>query len=231
MDKHTNSGQLQKNDKQSSHIVRQFVKHTNDIDEKTALKKLDALLSGLLYRGGCSTPNDLLLYQSGLLAQSERKSVQVHLKTCLHCRQELTQIANGIAIMPQPSILEQMTQPFKRVLQAIFVSTPKPAFALRGDEKQESMYQTEEHQIVLTLEPPMAEENMWQLEGQVLPSGDTISLSEEGMINLVNNGNIVSHDVIDDFGYFSLENIEAGQYSLQLKWQMTCIAINELNIS
>src|SRR5688500_12617448 len=64
-------------------------------NEVTVLQQMNTLFAAALgdERANCPETDELLQYQAGLLNQARQQRVQVHLKTCDYCQDELAELS------------------------------------------------------------------------------------------------------------------------------------------
>jgi hypothetical protein len=121
-----------------------------------------------------------------------------------------------------------------RVLSALAVSPsgqPQP-LAIRGREAQQRRYRADEYELFLSISPPLAAEGRWQLEGQVLEQGLPLAGGPGDAVQLLSPaGELVALDVVDDFGYFALNDVVAGRYRLLVELPGTQILLEDLDVA
>lgn len=193
------------------------------------LRAMDALLHSALHRASCPELDDLLLYQAGLLTRGEQQRIKRHAAGCEVCREELAHLAEPLAAPASPSIAERLTDVGKRILTAFLQpGTPQPALALRGNEQRRYEYRAGDYQVVLALVPPVAGENIWQIEGQI--SGPAGAQFAGAAAQAVQAGATVAQDRIDEFGFFALEQLVPGTYALQIDLPSARILIADITL-
>lgn len=193
--------------------------------ETADLRLMEVAFQTALYRIDCPQTDTLLHYHLGMLSAKEQKQVQEHFVTCPNCRAEAQRF------LPQPispSWLERLSQAGRTVLEAVQVAQMQPVLALRGEVHQK-LYQVGKYQLVLATEPPVATENRWGLEGQVMLLTE-ITAVLQGRASLWQGDALIANDLVDEFGYFELKNIEAGDYTLHIELLADNLIINPLTI-
>ncbi len=201
--------------------------------EAASLKEMDTLFSAALYRQSCPEADDLLQYQAGFLSHQEKKTVQQHLASCPHCQAELAQIESiSLEDAPQPiSPLNTLKGVGQKIIEAILLPTPsQPTFALRGHQAQSFIYEAEGYQIIIAKKPPIVPAaKQWQVEGQISLPTDPMT-EFEGNASLLQNGQSTQEDIVDDFGYFAMESVSVGTYTLAIQLPSTHIHIKDFTI-
>jgi anti-sigma factor RsiW len=201
-------------------------------EEAASLQQMNLLFAAAYYRAECPESELLLRYQAGLLAPAENKRVQRHVKSCQDCQAELVALAGE----SPPSALNRLgtavSQSLKeigrQVIEAVLLPNQmQPALALRGESQQHAVYQAGPYQIILAKVPPVAVRNVWQVEGQL--TGDD---SEEmnGRVSLQRGEELVASDNLDEFGFFALEEVPPGRYTLQIEVASSLVSLADLTI-
>jgi len=234
----------------SAEVRQQIEQSPALLADAAALGLVDTLLQLAQDEADQPTPDDLLAYQAGLLDQPERARIDAWLERAPHLQAELAELEPpaDFALTGQlespvqpvsiaPSWLERLQQHGQTILRALQLpAAPPTALALRGDEPDRQLYQVEGYQIVLALTPPLAGEQIWQLEGQLSPTGGA-DLLPAGTVHFsaADQPQPLAQDRVDEFGYFSLEAIlESGPdklYTLAISLPETLILIEEIALS
>ena len=196
--------------------------------EVADLQVVNALLDNVFQQSDCPDEDVLLAYQAGFLSRSEQKIIQQHLPDCSYCTQFVAHL-QVISEQPDP-LLTRIIQTGKRILAGIFQpKMPQPALALLGDEQQQYVYQADPYQIILTTTIPLQGSNLWEIEGHILNHSNPQMLYE-GQVSLLQDAKDVTNDEIDEFGFFALEDIHPGRYTLHIELSNTIIPIENLTI-
>lgn len=194
--------------------------------EVASLRLLEVSFQAALERAYCPETDVLLQYHMNMLSAAERQQVQNHVLTCPDCQAELRHF------LPQPaplSWIERLRQAGRTLVEAIQLPPPmQPTFVLRGSVQEES-YQAGNYQIVLAKEPPIAAENRWGLEGQVIHNENPVAVLQ-GHVSLWQADSLIAQDEVDSFGYFGLANIAAGVYTLHIELQVDDMIVNNVTI-
>lgn len=197
--------------------------------ELAELTDLSGFFGGALFRMACPPAEDLLGYQANLLGLGDRREIDLHLHTCAHCQAELAELAavpSATAPAPAPGLGDRLRQAGRRLIDAVLITpATQPVLQLRGDERASLIYQAGDFQVILAKVPPVVAENIWQIEGQLMAESpeaqrliDTLgSLT----VRLLGPGDpasapVLNEDVVDDLGFFSLEGVTSGTYTIEI---------------
>lgn len=214
-------------------VVRQIEQSPELLAEAVALQAVDALLASALEPADALTIDDLLLYQAGLLNPEE----QQHVEQQLAAHPDMQTMLDALALPAEapttpagPSLRERLRQAGRQVLEALRLPAPQqPAMAVRGSEQRHTAYQADGFQVLLVLTPPVLDENIWQLEGQILPE-DEQPMPTDATVHLLQDSEPVVSDAIDEFGFFALDQLGAGTYTLQIDLAATSILIEHVSV-
>ena len=210
------------------------------------LRAADAWLGAALYRDRCPSPLTLLEYQSGFLPPAERRQVADHLRTCAECQQELSELATPVETpqrTPQPTVpvsrsgrqdkpfLQQLKAAGKRLLTAVQLPAPRPAApAWRGEDQPVRIYRAGAYRVVLSVVPPLVGNGPCQIEGQILHQEDVSSEPLRGTVQLWRQGKVWGQEAVDDLGFFALDNMPRGRYTLTLDLPEMGIVVEDFAI-
>lgn len=210
--------------------------------EVAALLQTEALLSSILYRANCPDADELLLYHAHLLPQARQQVIDQHTAGCAQCTQDLHELIAGLRMVssdkpsatPAPRLSHSMQEYLEqavRLIQAVLQPLPaQPAFAVRGSESRTLSYQAGNYQIILTLEPPVVAENVWQIEGQILHQQDATLVPHGAGVSLLDKDMPIIRDIVDEFGYFALDNVTAGNYTMYIDVLPDRILIEDISL-
>ncbi len=79
--------------------------------------------------------------------------------------------------------------------------------------------------MILAKVPPVVAENIWQIEGQLIPGTDAAQAQIDApgsmRVNLLDGPDpatapIIAQDDVDDLGFFALEGVASGVYTLEI---------------
>lgn len=203
--------------------------------EVAALQQMDSLFAAALYRPDCPETDQLLRYQAGLLSQTETKRIKQHVKGCHDCQAELAELVGEPSLSRLTRLATAVSQSLKeagkQVIDAVLLaSQPRPALALRGESQQHAVYQAGPYQIVLAKVPPLAAGPGvlgWQIEGQLMAAnGGELN----GRVSLQWGEEPIASDNLDEFGYFVLEQVPPGTYTLQIELASSLVSLADLTI-
>lgn len=202
--------------------------------EVAALQQAAARLTEALYREECPDVDALLAYDMGLVSAGERRRLERHVRDCSYCRVELTELA---VPMPPTAVstrvahqVTQLKEMGKRMLTAVLQPMPlQPALALRGTGETRHVYQVDDFQIILVKTAPIAIEKLWPVEGQLLSLSDPYRLFN-GRVVVHKEGTAVRETPIDELGYFNLDRLPPGLYTVELDLQETTLQISAFPI-
>lgn len=196
--------------------------------EVATLQTIHAFLDDVFYKNDCPDEEELLAYQAGFLTRPEQNIIKQHVIDCLSCSQFVAHL-QVIHEKPDP-LLTRIIQTGKRILAGIFQPRrQQPALALLGDEQEEHVYQADQYQIILTTSIPLRGSNLWEIEGHIVNHQDP-QMCYEGQVFLLQHAKDVTSDEIDEFGFFALEDISPGCYTLHIELSNIIIPIENFTI-
>jgi len=201
------------------------------------LQKEFALLYAAAYEYDCPTSDDLLLYQAGLLAAVDQQRVETHLQECKACQLHVQQLLDVPDESPTPrwltdAIWERLWETGKQLWESVKLPAPmvsQPALVFRGGERVRETYGAENYQIGIVKIMPIANENRWQMEGQIVNQVNPAEMLH-GRIQLHTNDELIVSDIIDEFGYFALKELPSGNYIILLELEEGLITIPDFTI-
>lgn len=198
-------------------------------EEVTALRAINTTFKQVLSRINCPDSQALLLYETKLLAKRERHQIGKHVADCAFCEKEVAQLAK-IPFKKPLSTFERMIKAGKQIIGAFRLpAASQPAFARLGDEDEPMVYQAGDYQIMLATSSPLLATNIRQIEGQIINLEDQL-IPSTGSVSLLHQTQQVANDNIDEFGYFVLEDLRPGEYSLHIDLPTTMIPIDKFVI-
>lgn len=196
-----------------------------------------ALLYAAAYEYDCPTSDDLLLYQAGLLAAADHQRIETHLQDCKACQLHVQQLLDVPDESPTPrwltdSIWERLRETGKQLWESVKLPAPmvpQPALVFRGGERIRETYEAGDYQIGIVKIMPIANENRWQLEGQIVNKVNPTEVLH-GRIQLHTSDELIVSDIIDEFGYFALKELPSGNYTILLELEEGFIPIPDFTI-
>lgn len=196
--------------------------------EVADLQAIHTILDELFHASTCPDEEELLAYHAGFLPRAEKKLIQQHLPACTSCTQFVAGLTE-ISQRPDP-LLTRIIETGKRVLNAFLrPAAPQPTFALLGDEEQQHIYHAGAYQIILTTIPLLPGTNLWQIEGHIINLDDPQHLYQ-GHVSLLQDAQPITTDQLDEFGFFALEEITPGNYTLHIELSDIIIPIQNFAI-
>lgn len=215
----------------SAAIVRRIEQSPELLAEAAALRLMDAGLSGALDPDEAVGTDDLLLYQAGLLSPAEARQIEQHLaaRPALRTLLAALDLPDEAAVPAGPALAERLRATGRRILDAVRLALPQqPAAALRGQAQRSYVYQAGAYRIVLAITPPLLDEAIWQLEGQISPDGDQ-PVPIGASVQAWRGDAVVAGDMVDEAGFFALDQLGAGDYSIQIDLAEASVLL-EINI-
>ena len=198
-------------------------------EEVTGLRAMNTTFKQVLSRINCPESQALLLYETKLLPKRERRQISKHIADCAFCEKEVVNLAK-IPFSKPLSPLERMIEAGKQIIGAFRLPvTSQPAFARLGDEDEPIIYQAGDYQIMLATTSPLLATNIRQIEGQIINLEDQL-IPSTGCVSLLHHTQHVANDNIDEFGYFVLEDLRPGEYTLHIDLPSTMIPIDKFVI-
>jgi anti-sigma factor RsiW len=197
--------------------------------EAAALREIDLLFTAVHARPECPDLDDLLQYQAGLLTRAEQRRIKRHVVSCEACQAELAALTIS---EPGPLPADRLRQTGRAILRALLApASATPTFAVRGDERRWLEYRAGGYRIILGLVPPLAAEQIWQIEGQLLREDEALPALDGAAVQLLRDDAVVARDTVDDFGYFALERLAPGLYAIQVDLDQTSILIEDVKLA
>lgn len=198
-------------------------------EEVKGLRAINTTFKQALSRINCPESQTLLLYETKLLPKRERQQIRKHVADCAFCEKEVAQLAK-ISFSKPLSPLERMIEAGKQIIGAFRLPTAsQPAFARLGNEDEPMVYQAGDYQIMLSATSPLVATNIRQIEGQIINLEDQL-IPSTGRVSLRYQTQHVANDNIDEFGYFVLEDLKPGEYTLHIDLLSTIIPIDKFVI-
>ena len=122
--------------------------------EVAGLARMDATLVAAYVRAACPAPDDLLMYQAGLLSRPAQRRVKQHLATCTACQADLARLALPVTASVQTPLVERLRQARAVIMATLQPPLFQPALALRGQEKRLRLFSAPPYQVLLNVIPP-----------------------------------------------------------------------------
>ena len=173
----------------------------------------DQLLQGL-YRHTCPDSTELGEYHLSMLSKGKTQAIKKHLAQCPHCTRELAELVRFMGTehaAVAPNLSERV-----RVLVAQLVSglqsglpAPAPAYALRGIERGILVYQVDDIQVNLDIQPNPESPGDKNILGLI-----TGHPAQGYQVNLMVEGSSIASAEVDEIGNFVLQKVPLGGYQL-----------------
>jgi hypothetical protein len=190
-------------------------------DRANELRRLQENLTARLYRLACPSSQELGDYHLGLLPVGRAAAVAGHLRECIHCTREISQLKDYlIEFAPTaPGPLEG----FKVLIAKLIGEKGErrqpgefalaPAFAmLRGDAQGPVLLEADGILITLDIQP--AAEGRATILGQVAAQEQDAWTGAR--VELRQGGELQGTATVDDLGAFRFESISSGSGELQI---------------
>lgn len=205
--------------------------------EVEALRHFDIVVRNALYRMHCPDMDILLQYQANLLSTSQARAIQQHIDTCPHCQYELTVLTasseerKSRAAASRPSVRSYIERFGQNILATLRPFPLQAAASLRGAAKHKALYEAGTYQIILSIVPPVVAEPVRQIEGQITKQHNPAAVPQGARVSLLSQDEVVRDDHVDEFGYFALDNVEAGEYTICIETTPDTIVIEGFAIA
>lgn len=188
--------------------------------------KSETILSAIFYRASCPIPDKLLQYQNGLLSMFEQRQLDSHFTGCPHCSAEI----NLLSLDSTTWLNKLRAWAIDRVKNRPLITLQpiaQPMLALRGTASQRYNFQSDDYRISLSTEKNSAE--TLTLTGSVVNLTDP--LTEFAGIALLKAEEAVYEASIDNFGFFTLDDLPSATYALLIDLPEKAIWIKTIEIT
>ena len=206
-----------------SDLVRQQIEADEQLLARVReLSYWEQLMAVAYAEADCPQPEELLLYHHGLLVRERMQAIRNHLETATECScaAELQQLALSESKATSRNgdyLWERIKATGKRLLEAIQVQgLEQPALVMRGHEPRRHVFKAGEYLVVVMLTPPLIQDDYWHLEGQITHQGQ-VGPELKGVAQAYLGEAKVAEDEVDEFGYFSMEEVPAGDIELRIE--------------
>jgi anti-sigma factor RsiW len=173
------------------------------------LRDLHRRLQRALARADCPTTETLRQRRWNQLPQAQARSVDAHLAFCAACQAEYASLVG-----PEPGAAQQALAMVQQLLTAVFQPPLAPVPVLRGAETPPAVYRVPEKdwEIVLT---PATGARGYVLTGQLLGiEPEELAAAQAGILA---DDRLVLKTDVDPTGWFVLQPLSAGQYTLWIE--------------
>jgi len=193
------------------------------------MTEYDSKLSALLYRAFCPSTTELGEYQFGMLDSEQVNSIQQHIKTCPHCRSELTQLESYLAkVSPdlEYSFGDRVNIWIARLLPEQPSANLAPlAYGLRGRSGDQRSYQAGKAQLTLDVQEDPKQPDRRTLMGLV--TGVEITSIN---VRLWQENDTIAETKVDELGNFVFSGLNIGRYKIVLSGKNFEIHVEDLEI-
>lgn len=204
----------------------------------TRLAQQQRRLAAALYRAACPSSLELGEYQLHLLSPGQMQTIQAHLQSCPHCNRELAELRGFLADEPALSPIETgpgflaplrvlIAQLVDHVTQANPLGGPTPALAgLRGAPEEQYVYAAGEIQVILEVKDDPEHLDRRVILGLILG----LVLSEPTTVRLMQVGQTLATQAVDELGNFVFSDLPPGQYELTLYTPDSEVQLQHVNV-
>lgn len=186
-------------------------------------------LAGAFFRRSCPPSITIGEYALGALPGDEAGAVAQHLFECPHCAEERRGFSSFLAERDDPELREGVVA---RTLRRLFARPLGPpmvaAGALRGDEDGgTTSFAIEGYQLIVGVQRPA------RGSGRVV-----VGLLQQGFeeaagisAHLFSGEHLLQSATVDDLGNFILDNVQSGEYRLELGLPDAVVVVEPLRVS
>ena len=200
--------------------------------QATELGQATQGLLGLIYRASCPEPERLGQYHLKLLSAGEQLTMAAHLRTCLHCRDELSLLVEPEETEEPDSLIMMVWKLFQdavQVVEGMLMPSPRRRVAgmrARGRKRETQNYAADGVNVILDFQPVGRRRREGMLVGTIqsglIATGGQAWLFEEGQKPISTE--------VDALGTFIFEQISPGHYDLALEVEQKAILLREVNV-
>lgn len=196
----------------------------------TQLRKASQGLLEHIYRASCPEPERWGQYHFNFLSSQEELVMAAHLRTCLHCTQELQTLTTLFPLEPEDSLIEMVKRLFQDTVKVIETSLMpsrrlRPArVRKRARQRDTQTYHADGLNVLLDFQPLTREKESGRLLGSVLLN----EIGRDSQAWLFEEGKRPFSTPIDDRGTFIFEKIRHGHYDLALEMEKQAILLREV---
>ncbi|MBN1933181.1 MAG: hypothetical protein JW934_00880 [Anaerolineae bacterium] len=194
-------------------------------------RRVAAKLKAIFYRHDCPAPEQLGLYQLGLLSASERLIVSKHIRKCAHCAQELIVLAQD---EERPSLLEKLQQAVD-VIEAVLVPACRPELAsLRGTSPAMQRFYIQDAALAHPLDvfvnvKPGYSRGYRTVMGRVSTEAQKDLPNTACAVWLMRQQEAWA-SVLDKRNAFAFYDVEPGEYDIGLEWHGKALLIKQVTV-
>ena len=196
------------------------------------VEAFDQLLETVLFRTDCPSPERLYTRQVDQLSVIENHAIDRHLAACPHCSAEYASLA-----APQPKLnswretvqawIKTLIPDITPVLAKLVGDEPK--MALRGNKVAKTIFEAGEYRVLLKVSPSAKTANQSALQGSVFNLDNPLE-QFDGQIHLMDKNKQTREVSINDYGFFAINRIDSGDYTLLIRLTERTIWIDNLTV-
>lgn len=193
-----------------------------------ALAGIGTVLASNLYRRACPESDRLIAYHLGELEGSEKLVVAQHLRQCPHCARELA----GLAREERISLRERLSAAIEILEATLVIPPPKVAVVRDAPEAcaKQWVYRAGEIEISLGQRAVWAQQDHWDLSGQVHIGGRVPETIGGVRVELYHGQGLIAIAAVDPHGYFAFASVESSTYDFSLLWEGQDIQMKNVRV-
>ncbi|MFN8440380.1 MAG: hypothetical protein U0175_06425 [Caldilineaceae bacterium] len=192
-------------------------------------------LTDRLYRAMCPSSLELGEYESGLLIDTARLQIELHLRDCPACRKEINFLRDFFVAesikLPAPVPDSTLQTMIKRLVARLRTAGndlgPQPAWgALRGTANEPLVFSADSVEIVIEVQENASQPLHKTLLGLVLG----VESNQDFLVQLSQNDQVIASTPLDPFGNFVFPSLTSGNYQLILTGNQLEILIEQVTV-
>lgn len=199
----------------SPEVSAQIEKNEGYLKRAAALERQQKVWGSYLYRSDCPESLTLGEYHLGRLHASQTKAIEKHLSYCLHCREELAELAAFVNVESEEfndGIVGQVDKIFAQLVSGVMpLRRSRFTFetGLRGGGSDAYQYEAGSSKIALEVQEDTENPGFQALVGII----EGLE-AEDYEVSLWQAGEMQARAKINDLGGFTLGNLQPGEYQL-----------------
>lgn len=182
--------------------------------------ELQGLLRKQLYRMFCPTSDELAAFHQGMLNNKLRTQINTHVSGCPHCTGEMRLLTEALGMPPEPR--PPPTDPLRIVAKLIPPSPLSQLAAISGGLRGvpsagQYAYQAQNLQLMLDIKHTIHRPDRLALLGLLIVNDDLPDPLHSATADLLSGETVIGKTRLDELGYFTLDNLAPGNYTLALR--------------